>query len=498
MTLTPRPVLHEADSSERPSKYAINFRDAVLASADRMYETKTARKRKALITLPPSPRKKRGISVRRDDAANDITVSGDNEPLPTKPRTPLEPKASKPQLDENLLPIRPSKLNSTLPTTKRTSSQALATGMETPPAKKVLTTMGGSPSVSFSGHGSTNKADAVNGQKGNSAMQHNPDFETFIPVDNEDSEDIFDNDDTYVEDFLEAERNLTVKNVSTSTKISAGDALVSSPLEKSRISPSVKVEPYPQSPIKPFVRRFVPLASSSDTSPTGSIVSPLHRSPTCFRIAEALKHISSAFCTGETSFKALNIEVYAYLHTSTEHDGFISIKLTDIFFPGKPPYLDATARKATLAPAQGQRGAILFSPFLDSLKRNLVRAVVQVTPNSIARSPLATGTPSSPSTPSLVAGMCTLTALKIEGTNWTEIQRVKDILSEKSSSQDASTGKGTDHTRSGNDNGARGAPSQRSRKPTMVVEKNAASPSPAPMSTTIAELPRNGNRKLQS
>jgi hypothetical protein len=195
--------------------------------------------------------------------------------------------------------------------------------------------------------------------------------------------------------------------------------------------------------MKPFIRPFVPLASSSDTSPAGSIVSPLHRSPTCFRIAEALRYISSTFSGGTNIIKALNLEVYAYLHGRVEIEGVSTITLKDVFFPAQPPYLYATAKETTMTLLQRGGSSSLFFP--ETLKAVLVRAVVQVTPNSTTKQPSAFLTETLPLPPMLnhLASKCTFTALKIEQTDWDEIQRVKDILDEKSSQESTSAGKTT-------------------------------------------------------
>ena len=352
-------------------------------------------------------------------------------------------KITQSQLTHSLMPIRSSKLNTASTARKRTASQAFPNEMDTAPAKRLFALgLGHVPEEDVMSVVGAKNADAIKQGKGRSEVKNSSDTENLLRFDLEDSDDLFDNDDSVIEAFLEAERTLAVETTTSTTSLYGPHS--KKKVSEKAITPSQnKPHTSPLSPMKPFLRPFVPLASTTDTSASGSIVSPLHRSPTCFRIAEALRHVSAAFFAGTTTIKALNLEVYGYLHDSAEDADIMSIMLADIFFPGKPPYLNATAKASTIT--LSQKGNSSASLFLESLRGTLLRTVVQVTPNPSLANPM--GVLPSSSRQDRLAGKCTVTVLKVEQTDWNEIQRVKAILDEHSSVESTSPLKKPSHAR---------------------------------------------------
>ena len=428
---------------ELASASASLHREAILASADRMYVTKTARKRKSVATSPPSPRKKRAVTVNREEASNTIVPLEDKNSSSKKPRVPRLAKNAQSQLTDSLMPIRSSRLNTAPTAQKRTASQAFPFEMDTAPAKRQFALgLGHVPEENgMSVVGATN-ADAMKHGKVRSKVKHSSDIENLLRFDLEDSDDLFDNDESMIEAFFEAEKSLAAETTTSTTSL-YGPHSKKQASEKAITPSHNKPHTSPLSPMKPFLRPFVPLASTTDTSASGSIVSPLHRSPTCFRIAEALRYISAALFAGTTTIKALNLEVYGYLHDSAEDAGIMSIMLADIFFPGKPPYLNATAKVSTIT--LSQKGNSSASLCIESLRGTLVRTVVQVTPSPSLANPMGVLPSSSPQ--DRLAGKCTVTVLKVEQTDWNEIRRVKAILDEHSSVESMSPLKKTSHAR---------------------------------------------------
>ncbi|ETI19384.1 hypothetical protein G647_09217 [Cladophialophora carrionii CBS 160.54] len=440
---SPSSPQQDADEEEQSASASCRRR-AILDSADRMYETKTARKRKSLTASPPYTRKKGAVGVSLEDADHPDGLAQHKKPPNKRPRATRQPKAAQLQTTDSLIPIRSSKLNATSAAEKRTYSQALGPETETRPAKKVLTMRVASTPARHShtdsvAKGKTETSRDLNGRA--NTKRHSLDIENTMQAEHEDSEDLFDNDDTCVEEFLEAEKALFAESFVPPTSSSNTAAMPD--IDKKHKAPA---KPSPsnntgQSPMKPFIRPFAPLPVSQDASPTSPMVSPSHRRPICFRIAEALRHISSTFVstpiTPTTPVKTLTLEVYAILHSSSssstddETSGPIEVVLADIFFPHRPPYLSATTtRKATMVASTSRKHQSPSPHLLKKLQGNLVCVVVQVTPPSSNTPPavLPGRLGITPATPPLAGKYTTNTVLKIEHTDWDEIRRAKDIL----------------------------------------------------------------------
>jgi hypothetical protein len=416
-----------------------------------MYETKTARKRKSLTASPPYTRKKGAVNVVSEDAehSNGLQQLQHKKPPTKRPRVTRKPKAAQFEITDNLIPIRSSRLNATSAAEKRTSSQAFGSGAETRPAKKILA-MGveSTPARQFdTDSDAKEETEAVRDVSTGNTKQHFSDIENTMQAENEDSEDLFDNDDTCLEEFLEAEKALFAETFAAPFPSSskAADTPEANGKHQTLDKPPLSRRTR-QPPMRPFIRPFAPLPSTQDTSPTGSIVSPLHRSPVCFRIAEALRYISSAFVSAlptPTPVKTLSLEVYGILHSSKEDNGIsgtIIMTLADIFFPHRPPYLTATTRKAITVLATSRKDKSTASHLMQKLQGNLICAVIQVTPASNTPPVARSRNPVSPMTP--LARKYTTTLLRIEETDWDEIQRSKDILEGRWSSDSGSASKG--------------------------------------------------------
>ncbi|OCT46315.1 hypothetical protein CLCR_01174 [Cladophialophora carrionii] len=445
---SPSSPQQDADEEEQSASASCRRR-AILDSADRMYETKTARKRQSLTASPPYIRKKGAAGVGSEDADHPSGVAQHRKPLNERPRAARQPKAAQLQITDSLIPIRSSKLNATSAAEKRAYSRAFDPETETRPAKKVLAMRVASTPAKQSDTDSVAKGKTEASRVLNSwtnTKRRSIDIENTVQAEHEDSEDLFDNDDTCVEEFLEAEKALFAESsvpLTSSTNTATIPDFDKKHKAPDKPSPSSNTG---QSPMKPFIRPFTPLPVSQDTSPTGSIVSPSHRRPICFRIAEALRYISSTFVstpiTPTTSVRTLGLEVYAILHSSSsssssstddETSGPIEVVLADIFFPHRPPYLSATTtRKASMVATTSRKHQPPSQHLLKKLQGNLVCAVVQVTPPSSNTPPAALPgrLAITPATPPL-AGKYTNTVLKIEHTDWDEIRRAKDILDGK-------------------------------------------------------------------
>ncbi|EXJ53933.1 hypothetical protein A1O7_09270 [Cladophialophora yegresii CBS 114405] len=428
--------LQQDAEEEEPSASASYLRRAVLASAHRMYETKTARKRKSLTASPPYIRKRGAVGVSLEDVDHLAGLSQHKERPTKRPRLTRQPKVARLQITDSLVPIRSSRLNATSASEKRTASQAFGSEIDSRP-KKMLVMRGGSIPAWQSDTDSVAKAKTeIFGDlnSGTSTKLHSIDFENTMQAGHEDSEDLFDNDDTSVEEFLEAEKVLFAESSVPPTSFSDTPAMPNVDEKHKTLDKPSPSSSTGQSPMKPFMRPFVPLPSSQDTSPTGSIVSPLHRAPICFRIAEPLRYISFTFgSTPPVPVKVLSLEIYAILHsissTDNETSGTMEIVLADIFFPHRPPYLRATTRKMTIIHAIGQKHKSPSSQLLKALQGNLVCLILQVTPRSDTLPATVPGSPIPPTTP--LAGKYTITVLRIEHTDWDEIRRTKDILDRK-------------------------------------------------------------------
>ncbi|KAJ9614057.1 hypothetical protein H2200_002193 [Cladophialophora chaetospira] len=426
----PSPPLSDQDIGEddEPSQSASHLRHLILTSAHRLNETKTARKRK-LKTSTPTPRKRRAITTISEDVDDPTIQAQEKKPTVKKARAPLQPRSTQPQGSDSLLPNRASKLNATFSVEKRTASQAFETEIDPRPVKRLQTIKGGNDSAAPCSTDSMAKANAEHFGVVNKGSEANPhsDIENVKPTACEVPEDLFDSDDSCIEELLEFERTLF------------GDSMASSPLPTTDAHLASQVPERPNdtfetarsnatpSPMKPFVRPFTPLRSSQDTSPAGSVVSPLYRSPLCFRLADAIRYVKTAFFTSPTSSaKMLNLDLYAILTSSTDNDITTTVTLADIFFPSKPPYLEATARQAIVALALSEKNETPSSGELWKSKDNLIHAVIQVTPKLATE--LGSAIEPSVSPINLLAGRYTAMVLKIRRANWAEIERMKNIL----------------------------------------------------------------------
>lgn len=246
-------------------------------------------------------------------------------------------------------------------------------------------------------------------------------------TDGEDAEDFFDNDDTFVEEFLEAEKTL----LTDPDRVPEQDVM---PGFYARGEPTLddfmQAPDYP--PMKPFVRPFHPLPSSQDTSPASSIVSGVHRPPVCFRIAEPLRYISSTFFSGGfPPVKFLYIDMYAKLSaTNIRRETLRRVNeftLTDIFFPDRPPYLIATATAMTASSNfHNMQGG-----FFTHIVGGLVYVLLRVEPKDPIGKPQFN--------PTTFMNHCNVMVSRVERADWDQIQRTKKICDEVSPSGPANS-----------------------------------------------------------
>lgn len=177
----------------------------------------------------------------------------------------------------------------------------------------------------------------------------------------------------------------------------------------------------PATPMQPFMRSFRALQSPSKTSEaevTG-FLSPQQRISTCFRIAEILRHLSGFKDDSKNSF--LTFEVYATAHSSCEAENPSTVKLADLFFPNRPPYLLALLSSA--AENKRQRGSPKFAFQRKNVPPVLVRAILEASPRKrTAKGPAPEiGVPS-------IAARFEIKLLKIQTTSWDEVRRVRNIV----------------------------------------------------------------------
>jgi hypothetical protein len=427
-----------------------------------MFATRTDQKRKF---LSPAYNKKRGFTI---DHENLHVHMNKDEKSPTEESHARQKVKKDSRTNERLGPISSNKLNTMPFAGKRTASQA-ALDTESPKAKKPLLSMGNTASAR---QGSpTLLGRSIVEKKGVSAVISQCDVENVDREAPEKSEDLFDSDDSWLEECLELEqmqqdaaspRNqrpvlsthgkqpepvLAYESAIRTELVYANQELPTPTANRKRLFEPASAgttwstasgpdaeKPDPV-PMKPFMRPFVPLQMTHDASPSSSVVSPIYRSPICFRIGEAMRHISHVFFSpGIRKAKSLDVEIYARVAATSELDGWRTVTLADIFYSRTPPYIMATAESHKMAKISGRHDSpwTVLSPC--EIRNALFRAVVNVAPNTgVSEQPIPLS-PQSPGTHPLLAGRYTVTLLKMQKADWVEIQRIKDILDEKTES----------------------------------------------------------------
>ncbi|EXJ76419.1 uncharacterized protein A1O5_00927 [Cladophialophora psammophila CBS 110553] len=445
----------DIDDSEGPSPFASHLREEILGSAGRIKERLRAAKKRKVPTPPSSARKKRLATSSSAYAQHSVMLPEEKRNLSAKAFGAAE--LSSPlrfETNESLLPIGLNKLNIAAAGYKRTSSEAFHAETEDLPVKKALVMRRAAKSAL------PVAADA--------SSKHNQD------------EDLFNDDSIDIDTFLEAEKVLAAKPTHPypNTTPARRPEPYKSPEKASSAMKAIPTTWTPKAPMKPFVRPFLPPPPSSvATSSTGplAVFSTLHPLPICFRIAEARRYVSFTFSSLRPTAPAqteannktssnpmfLGLEIYAILHSTQDTGAIRTVTLADMFFPDRPPYLtgalvpQATSTLMRPAPSPGSL------PNVGSVVRATVRisqqstfdAVAAVTTNALVSSSSSSPGVNKTFLPAAAAGKYNVTFLRINPSDWNEIQRVKTILEQASSAMAPAQSVPLKQSTTGSDNG---------------------------------------------
>ncbi|OQU94655.1 hypothetical protein CLAIMM_00985 [Cladophialophora immunda] len=432
----------DVDDDEAPSLSASHFREAVLSSALRIKQGRRGRKRKAPSTSPSSARKKRGVNASSKNDQNSAMLPDGNRLPPARTTRAVEKANSRrAESDDSLLPIRLNKLNIAASGHKRTSSEAFFADIEDLRAKKTLVMRG-------VGNGTASVATLLTEQQQEARMEplrprKKYHFSGADASNKDDREDHFNHDYTDVENFLETGNALAAKAIYPTPSPGRPETSTTLKLASSHTYASATVTHKP--PMKPFIGTFLSAASLKATLPSGPLAtfSALHPLPICFRIGEALRYVSSTFSSSRpttparagTSFRtsnstSLSLEIYAVMHSIHDNVASRTVTLADLFFPDRPPYLTGTIATQTTS------GATIPASFPIFPKGALVRVATQISlrlASSISAAqgtsaPITWSSSSRVNTSASAAQKYDINVLRIDRSDWGEIQRVKTIL----------------------------------------------------------------------
>jgi hypothetical protein len=186
-------------------------------------------------------------------------------------------------------------------------------------------------------------------------------------------------------------------------------------------------------------------ASLPSPAPTLSLIpnlTPCARIPTCFRIGEAIRLLSSTPCT---QFRA--IELYAVVVSSFRQQGVQTFQFADLYFPRQPPYLHGTyaAWNDSVLYEQDSATFLKISRAGDSepsrdTELSMCRAIIRPTRSQTISSASKGGVRESASSSLARTQVMTQEPLKIEGRarlveilsiwkcDWGDIEYVKGIV----------------------------------------------------------------------
>lgn len=323
-TEAPHPC-HDRVQVEVQSSQASNFRSTILASAERMKWPTGPRKRKKSPSQSPTHRRKKarvGATNLKVAVPRRIAETSESEASPLKTRSTALNNAEDSVALSNpvLLPWDSNEQNANI-SKKRIASKVFSR-QETEP-----------PSLVVDGPDEQKKIDPVDEQT------------TDLQTPNENFDDVFLDSPEDVEDFLEVEKQLTATlsqpaNPSSQQRWQTSSGMAAPP---KRSNFGLWLQTHGDSlPMKPFMRETFqspPPSARLTETPTFVGFSPLKRTPTCFRIAEALRLLNSADPSHNITF-----ELFAVLRPTSctvvaDETPNHAIEISDLFFPHLPPVL---------------------------------------------------------------------------------------------------------------------------------------------------------------
>ncbi|KEF63301.1 uncharacterized protein A1O9_01278 [Exophiala aquamarina CBS 119918] len=314
---------HDWNKIKIKSSRASCFRSTIIASAERMKWPAGPRKRKKSPTQSPTHRRKKvRVGDTEAPAPKKIAETSEFAASPLKPRlTTLANSGDVVALSSPILwPWNSNEQNANI-SKKRIDSKAFSCPKTRP------------SSLVVDGPDEQKKIQPIDEQ-----LPH-------LPAQNENSDDLFLDNPEDVEDFLEAEKQLTATLSQPVNSPSPQPWQTSSGIARSPERPDLDLKLRTQRnslPMKPFMREAFeppPPSAKLTVAPTTVGFSPLKQSPTCFRIAEALRLLNHADPSHTITF-----ELFAVLRPTSwtiraDETANHAIEISDLFFPRLPPIL---------------------------------------------------------------------------------------------------------------------------------------------------------------
>jgi hypothetical protein len=248
---------------------------------------------------------------------------------------------------------------------------------------------------------------------------------------NPDDDDLLNDDDSDIADLLAAEAELakeqkgSTHHKTPNDKSSSFKSLLTQ-FSLDRVSKTTTASVSSSKPppdMKPFLRsaKYPTKTPDKPIEISQQIFSAEYRIQTCFRIAEALRQIHSLNNSDEKSF--LRLEIYALLPVNYEYQPpNIPLRLADLFFPDRPPYLLASITQATVykSASSNKEQSVLSPRGAQNADRVPVHAMVMATRKA--------DYPSITASPSGILNSFHLEVLQVKETSWETIREVRKIL----------------------------------------------------------------------
>jgi hypothetical protein len=355
-TLTSPPLPSRHDGVELESPQASKFRSTILASAELLKWLAGPRKRRKSPSQSPTHRRKRvRVAATPFQIPGRIVKSSESEIPPLKPTCAkfTSPDETVSQSDQVLLPWNSNEQNANIGK-KRTFTNAFPRG-----ATK-------SPIVRPDETGGQGRIKPVN--------QH----ATNLKEPDENSEDFFLDNPEDMEDFLEVEKSLTAI---------VAQATTTEPPRRPTIDRKAQTQGK-GSPMKPFMRQNFQLRPPAKTTEAAALVglSAFNRTPTCFRIAEALRLLNAANPSHGIAF-----ELFGVLRPSswifTDVAAMPAIEIADLFFPHLPPSLRLDIESSQVKFLRDQLSTTTSQSLQGTnsdtngqTSRNMIRALIKARP----------------------------------------------------------------------------------------------------------------------
>jgi hypothetical protein len=443
---------HEEFQAVGVSDKASQFRDAILANATKI--VKALPKRRNVRSSTGTTRRKRPAPAESNSL--EPGQDGDGQPAVTVTRPPAKKsRTTKTAADAPLSNVSTSKLNALRPAraprakftaTRTTKSRAAPAKTSKSRETAIANNHNIEPHITTSSVSTpAHKPKSSNPTGVKAANMAAPPDKQKLPASQTsfDEFDLIDDDDAIFDLLQDPSSSLVTdqkgQTGTESTSIERAPSVHLRPkqhsTEASRPSSSMstpKSTPIAEeSPPKPFIRPSL----SAEPFPQLTAVPSLtdsNRIPTCFRIAEAMRLISSVPKPG-----SMTIELYAWCIIFQETEKKWSIKLADLFFPDKPPYI---TRYSCIHPLTGQKQATASNG--DMLAKKMCRLLIKATntdnsvephPNTPASSASSQTLPASSPTKSeskqpKIPIASRLDILKWDDTTWDQVRYVRGIV----------------------------------------------------------------------